>query len=92
MSFYRNYSWSRWGFYNSSLKIYEYTANNLFVFTNAEFFKDSGYSNIKFVNEAEECLEFIKKYDNKKNENPLRRSWKDVARETSYHIEQLIGG
>lgn len=91
LAFYSEYPWSRWGFYNSSLKIFEYLNNSLLTITNTEGLGvQRTYPNFKYAENLDEMIRIIDEYsaDNYEPENP--RTWSDVARETSDVIHKVV--
>lgn len=82
LAFYREYSWSRWGFYNSSLKLYEYLNNGLTAITNIN---GSDYQNnhkafIKIDNVDDAIISIEKAV--KLNSHQSLRTWNVVAKQT----------
>jgi len=92
LAFYGDYSWSRWGFYNSSLKIFEFLNNGLFTITNRPGTKvQQSYPNFKYARNWDEILTFIESFEGKKEILPSARTWEDVAEETSNRIRKVTG-
>jgi len=91
LAFYEDYSWCRWGFYNSSLKIFEYLNNGLVTLTNTSGTPvQRQYPNFRRVTIEEDILEIIR--DLSSAEPPPRenlRTWRDVGRETAEIIKQI---
>ena len=92
LAFYGDYSWSRWGFYNSSLKIFEFLNNGLLTITNRPGTAvQQSYPNFRYARNSDEILTFIETFEGKKETPPLARTWKDVAKETSNRIRKVTG-
>lgn len=91
LALYHDYDWSRWGFYNSSLKIFEYLNNGLLTITNTKGTKiQRSYPNFRSVNDLNQLIETIEN-DYKtafKIESP--RTWREVAQETSEIIQNIV--
>lgn len=93
LALYSDYPWSRWGFYNSSLKIFEYLNNGLLTITNTEGTKiQRSYPNFLFVDRADEMITHIEKYKPGTFEIHAPRTWRDVAEETSQIIQNVVNG
>lgn len=91
LALYKSYPWSRWGFYNSSLKIFEYLNNGLLTITNTEGTPvQRSYSNFRSVQSNEEIISLIDQFDKNSFEVGDPRTWGDVAEETSKIIEQVV--
>jgi len=90
LAFYEDYSWCRWGFYNSSLKIFEYLNNGLITLTNRSGTPvQRQYPNFRQVTNDEDIVKIIKDLSSEKPGSPqLVRTWSDVGRETADIIEQ----
>jgi len=90
LALYNEYPWSRWGFYNSSLKIFEYLNNGLLTISNKSGTPvQQSYPNFVTINSTKEIISVLDRF-NKSSfnlENP--RTWSDVARETSTIIQQV---
>ncbi len=92
LAFYGDYSWSRWGFYNSSLKVYEYLNNGLLTITNKPGTNiQKSYPNFKVAGNAEEILTFMENYKYHSPGKQNIRTWKHVAEETSKIIGDITG-
>ncbi|MCC5905020.1 MAG: hypothetical protein JJU13_02320 [Balneolaceae bacterium] len=90
LAFYGDYSWSRWGFYNSSLKVYEYLNNGLLTITNKPGTTvQNSYPNFKVAGNAEEILTFIDNFTYHSPGIQNIRTWKHVAKETSKIIRDI---
>jgi glycosyltransferase involved in cell wall biosynthesis len=90
LAFYGDYSWSRWGFYNSSLKVYEYLNNGLLTITNKPGTEvQKSYSNFKFARNVEEILTFTKNFRHRSPAEQNIRTWRHVAEETSNIIGEI---
>ncbi len=84
LALYGNYDWCRWGFYNSSLKMYEYLSNELLTISNKEGTPVQRSSpNFRFAENLDEMLTLIE--DERPSTGPVNqyRSWKHVASEIS---------
>lgn len=88
IALYNEYPWSRWGFYNSSLKVYEYLANGLKVFTNIKTMKDPNLIKIDNIREIPDHIN-ITHSSQVKSLNHYR-SWKNVALETNEIFESVM--
>lgn len=89
-AFYQRYKWSRWGFYNSSLKIFEYLNNDLLAITNIEGTDNQRkYRNFKKVTSAEQIITLLREETTWLNGGSVKRSWTDVANETHNIIQSL---
>jgi hypothetical protein len=88
LAFYDDYSWSRFGYYNSSLKVFEYLNNGLLTITNKPGSAIQAlYPNFKVARNVQEILTFT---ENVKQNSPAGqniRTWRHVAEETA----QIIG-
>src|SRR5690625_2034214 len=90
-AFYRSYPWSRWGVYNSSLKLFEYLNNGLLAFTNIEgTTTQKKYPNFKKVASAEEIIEIMRRDESWEVRAVDKRRWEDVANETDKIIHSVI--
>jgi glycosyltransferase involved in cell wall biosynthesis len=90
LALYDDYPWSRWGFYNSSLKIFEYLNNELLTISNREGTEvQKNYSNFRFARNSEEILTFMDEYRGKNEKPKIIRTWKHVAEQTSNIIEKV---
>lgn len=93
LALYSDYSWSRWGFYNSSLKIFEYLNNGLLTITNTKGTETQrSYPNFRFVENTDEMIAEIEKDSPPEFEIPAPRTWRDVAEETSRIIQKVLHG
>jgi hypothetical protein len=91
LALYREYPWSRWGFYNSSLKIFEYLNNGLLTITNTEGTEiQQSYPNFKSADSVEEIVKLIEQSDQYLFEVDNLRTWSEVAEETSQIIQQVV--
>lgn len=90
LAFYGDYTWSRWGFYNSSLKIFEYLNNGLLTITNREGTDvQKKYPNFRFAHNIDEILTFMSEW-NGNNQKPKNiRTWQHVADQTSNIIQEV---
>lgn len=90
LALYEDYSWCRWGFYNSSLKIFEYLNNSLITISNkpgSEVQKSS--DNFYYKETPEEIVKMIADLP-EKNDVMDFRSWKDVAKDTNDVIQSVV--
>lgn len=89
LAFYNEYPWSRWGFYNSSLKIYEFLNNGLLTITNTRGRERQRlYPNFRSVDSISQIEQYIQAVDEKIS-NHSKRTWKTVAEETSELIDKI---
>lgn len=92
LAFYNDYPWSRWGFYNSSLKIYEFLNNGLLTITNTHGTeKQRRYPNFISADSISQIEQYIQDADEISSNHP-KRTWKTVAEETSELIEKIAKG
>lgn len=92
LALYGNYDWSRWGFYNSSLKVFEYLNNGLSTVSNKEGSEiQKRYPNFHIIRNSDEITTFLNSLN---KENSMKsasiRTWKDVADETSEIFKEVI--
>jgi glycosyltransferase involved in cell wall biosynthesis len=90
LAFYQDYSWCRWGFYNSSLKIFEYLNNGLITLTNTPGTPvQRQYLNFRQVAKDEDILRIIQDLPTEKH-GLLKdmRTWGDAGRETASILNQ----
>lgn len=93
LALYREYPWSRWGFYNSSLKIFEYLNNGLLTITNTKGSDiQQSYPNFRFAEDVHKMIDFIDTYTSQGFEIDATRTWSDVAQETSVIIQEVAEG
>lgn len=91
MAFYSEYPWSRWGFYNSSLKIFEYLNNGLLTITNTTGIGiQQTYPNFRFAEDIDEIIRLIEEYSDRNFKIKKPRTWSDVANETSRIIQDIV--
>lgn len=91
LAFYSEYPWSRWGFYNSSLKIFEYLNNGLLTITNTKGTDiQQAYPNFRSVSAPNEVIGLIQEYVPQTYDYTDARTWTDVAQETSEIIQQVV--
>ncbi len=90
LAFYDDYHWSRWGFYNSSLKIFEFLNNNLITISNIEGTETQrNYPNYKVAKDSESVLNILNSdFDHKPKRSQIR-TWEDVSKEVSNIIQQV---
>lgn len=90
LAFYDDYHWSRWGFYNSSLKIFEFLNNNLITITNIEGTEiQRKYPNYMVAKDSESVLKILNSDVNYSLEKSQIRTWKEVGVEVSEIIQQV---
>lgn len=90
LAFYGDYTWSRWGFYNSSLKIFEYLSNGLLTITNKPGTDvQRSHPNFRCIQHPDEIEKLLSDFTKGKKAFAFR-SWKDVARETDAVIQKVV--
>jgi len=90
LAFYDEYQWSRWGFYNSSLKIFEFLNNNLITVSNMEGTEiQRNYPNFLVAKDSESVLKILNSDLNLKPEKSQIRTWEVVGKEVSEIIQQV---
>lgn len=90
LAFYDDYKWSRWGFYNSSLKIFEFLNNNLVTITNIEGTEiQRNYPNYMVAKNSETVLKILNSNYDRIPDRSQMRTWEDVSREVSEIIQQV---
>jgi glycosyltransferase involved in cell wall biosynthesis len=93
LALYGDYSWSRYGFYGSSLKYYEYLINGLYVIASplGQMAEDR-YKNLFISDDVNEIVQFIRKVNISKDplNNVLFRSWQDVGMEVDKTIRSVL--
>jgi len=90
LAFYDDYQWSRWGFYNSSLKIFEFLNNNLITLSNIEGTEiQKRYPNFLVAKDSESVLKILNSDLNLKPEKSQIRTWEIVGKEVSEIIQQV---
>lgn len=90
LAFYDDYQWSRWGFYNSSLKIFEFLNNNLITISNIEGTETQRkYPNYKVAKDSESVLKILNDDINHHPDRSQIRTWEDVSKEVSEIIQQV---
>lgn len=89
LAFYGDYSWFRLGsIYNSSLKMYEYLANRLWVAGNHDMSRAPHYF---CAQSAEEAIQWLgSRIGEKVPADAPYRSWQDVAYDTAEIIENVL--
>lgn len=93
LALYNDYHWSRWGFYNSSLKIFEYLNNGLLTLTNKKGTKiQRSYPNFRHVKSTGQMIREIEDFSDTDFQLSSPRTWKDVADETSKIIQKVVKG
>ncbi len=91
LALYKEYPWSRWGFYNSSLKIFEYLNNGLLTIANIEGTEvQKSYPNFRFASTNDEIITWIDQFNGRSFNVNNPRTWGDVAAETSQIIQQIF--
>ncbi|TVP98196.1 MAG: hypothetical protein EA359_18600 [Balneolaceae bacterium] len=84
IAIYDDYHWSRWGFYNSSLKTFEYLNNGLITISNKEGTEiQKMNSNFRYARNLDEMLTFIDEKLPATGSVNQYRTWKHVASEIS---------
>ncbi len=87
LAFYTDYSWCRWGFYNSSLKTFEYLSNGLIAISNKSGTEVlNSHPNFKFGENLKEIVSIIEELPSEKLQFQYR-SWEDVAKQVSNIIQ-----
>lgn len=90
LAFYDDYQWSRWGFYNSSLKIFEFLNNNLITLSNIEGTDvQRKYPNFLIAKDSEAVINILNSDLNLKPEKSQIRTWEVVGKEVSEIIQQV---
>lgn len=90
LAFYDEYQWSRWGFYNSSLKIFEFLNNNLITLTNIEGTEiQKKYPNYLVAKDSEAVVKVLNSDLNLKPNSTQIRTWENVGKEVSEIIHQV---
>jgi glycosyltransferase involved in cell wall biosynthesis len=92
LAFYDDYSWCRWGFYNSSLKIFEYLNNGLVTLTNTPGTSaQRRYPNFRRVSNSEDILKIIQDLPSEKLKKPEQmRTWSDTGMETERILKRTV--
>lgn len=92
LAFYEDYSWCRWGFYNSSLKVFEYLNNGLLTLTNTSGTPiQKQYPNFRQVSNSEDILRIIQDLPSDKPGKPEKmRTWADTGKETADILKQTL--
>ena len=90
LAFYDDYQWSRWGFYNSSLKIFEFLNNNLITLTNLEGTEiQKKYPNYVVAKDSETILKILNSDIDLKPVKSQIRTWEHVGKEVSEIIQKV---
>lgn len=90
LAFYDDYKWSRWGFYNSSLKIFEFLNNNLITITNIEGTEiQRNYPNYLVAESSETVLKILNSDIDHCPKRSQIRTWEDVSKEISEIIQRV---
>lgn len=90
LAFYDDYQWSRWGFYNSSLKIFEFLNNNLLTLSNIDGTDiQKKYPNFLVAKDSETVLNILNSDLHLKPEKSQIRTWDVVGKEVSEIIQQV---
>lgn len=87
LALFSNYDWCRWGFYISSLKLYEYLCNGLSVITTTKELRDL-HPNIFYLDNITGINDVLEKIDKRSITVTDNRTWKQVAGE----VEQVMTG
>ena len=92
LALYGNYDWSRIGFFNSSLKFFEYLANNLFVIASqkGQLLDYGSNPNVFLSDDTKKIIDKIISYTPTNNSQINFRTWKDVSDETFQEISNLL--
>lgn len=90
LTFYSSFSWSRWGYYGSSTKTYEYLNNGLLTLSNITGTKQQRkYPNFKYVESFDDIILSIKANEQKKPLSDHVRTWEDTGKETDKVIQKV---
>lgn len=90
VALYDEYPWSRWGFYNSSLKMYEFLNNGLLTLSNVPGSPiQTKYSNFSYIPDADLMAESINRYQPEDLTPEDPRTWKAVAKEVSIILKNV---
>ncbi len=91
LALYGDFNWSRIGFFNSSLKFFEYLANGLYTLASpkGQILSYANEPNVYLSDDSIELLAQIIDYKVVDKENIKYRSWDDVAVETIKVINNL---
>lgn len=90
LAFYDDYQWSRWGFYNSSLKIFEFLNNNLITITNLEGTEiQKKYPNYVVAKDKETILKVLNSDFAPKPDHSQIRTWESVGKEVSEIMQKV---
>lgn len=93
LALYADYDWCKWGFYNSSLKYYEYLANGLHVIASpVGHMIKRGNKMVLNSNDPGEMVNWIKNINKEYRQSIEPRKWEDVAKETRDIIYSILGG
>lgn len=101
VAFYRAYPWSRWGFYNSSLKVMEYLNNGLLTLANIDGTGVTrNHPNFRQVTGVEKAAALIRNHSEesagpqagheKSAGVPPARTWAEAASETSALFQSIL--
>lgn len=91
IALYDDYPWSRWGFYNSSLKIFEYLSNGLIAISNRQGTAiQQKNPNFRYAGNFDEMLTFIDEKPVAVTTDNQIRTWKHVAGEISHLIQRAV--
>jgi glycosyltransferase involved in cell wall biosynthesis len=89
IALYEDYHWSRWGFYNSSLKMFEYLNNGLLTISNKKGTEiQRSNPNFRYARNLDEMLTFIDEKTPETGSPSQYRTWKHVAAEISNLIHR----
>lgn len=94
LTFYSSFDWSRWGYYGSSTKTFEYLNNGLLTIANVKGTEaQRRYPNYRYIEEFDEIIDAIHSFVKEDDAHlPFIRTWDDVARETSGVIQKVVKG
>lgn len=93
LTFYSSFDWSRWGYYGSSTKTFEYLNNGLLTIANVRGTESQRrYPNYLYTENFNEIVEAIELHDKEDQayKNSIR-TWDDVAKETSGVFREVCG-
>lgn len=90
LAFYDDYNWSRWGFYNSSLKIYEFLNNDLLTISNKKGSKtQKKYQNFHYAETQDEILKILRLDLQNERFHHEVRTWEEVGTEVTAILKSV---